>query len=358
MKQILQHRKSGEVMVADVPTPSVRRGHVLVRTAASLISAGTERMAIEENRKSLLEKARTRPDLIKQVVRRTLDEGFNSAYQAVRDKLDSRVALGYSAAGVVAAVGEGVTNLGVGDRVACAGTNYATHAEMLSVPRNLCVRLPDAVDFEAGAFGALGAIALQGVRLAELTLGESVAVIGLGLLGQLTVQLLRANGCRVFGLDLDESKIALAKLHGAEDGCVPNDEAGRRVLEWSRGRGADAVLVTAATESNQPIELAGEISRLKGRIVAVGLVGMDVPRAVYFERELSLKVSMSYGPGRYDPVYEERGHDYPFPYVRWTEGRNIEAFLDLVASNSIGVERLVTHRFPIEEGEQAYRLIS
>ncbi|MDQ3134764.1 MAG: bi-domain-containing oxidoreductase, partial [Acidobacteriota bacterium] len=338
--------------------PHGRRGHVLVRTAASLISAGTERMAIEENRKGLLEKARTRPDLVKQIVRRTLDEGFKSAYQAVHDKLDSRVALGYSAAGVVAAVGEGVTNLGVGDRVACAGTNYATHAEMLSVPRNLCVRLPDAVDFEAGAFGALGAIALQGVRLAELTLGESVAVIGLGLLGQLTVQLLRANGCRVFGLDLDESKIALAKLHGAEDGSVPDGEARRRVLEWSRGRGADAVLVTAATESNQPIELAGEISRLKGRIVAVGLVGMDVPRAVYFERELSLKVSMSYGPGRYDPVYEERGHDYPFPYVRWTEGRNIEAFLDLVASNSIGVERLVTHRFPIEEGEQAYRLIS
>jgi polar amino acid transport system substrate-binding protein len=222
----------------------------------------------------------------------------------------------------------------------------------------LCVRLPDAVDFEAASFGTLGAIALQGVRLAELTLGEAVVVIGLGLLGQLTVQLLKANGCRVFGVDLDSSKIELARTLGADDGCVSGNDTRDAVMEWSRGRGADAVLITAATSSDQPVELAGEISRLKGRVVAVGLVGMNVPRKVYYERELTLKVSMSYGPGRYDPEYEERGHDYPFSYVRWTEGRNIEAFLDLVAAGSVRIAPLVTHRFAIEEGERAYNLIA
>jgi polar amino acid transport system substrate-binding protein len=229
---------------------------------------------------------------------------------------------------------------------------------VLSVPKNLCVRLPEKATFEAGAFGTLGAIALQGVRLAEPTLGEAVVVIGLGLLGQLTVQLLKANGCRVFGLDLDPKKIELAQQLGADGGALSDADAKRAVLEWSRGRGADAVLITAATSSNQPVELAGEISRMKGRVVAVGLVGLDVPRHLYYNRELTLKISMSYGPGRYDPEYEERGHDYPFAYVRWTEGRNIEAFLDLVAEGRVNVERLITHRFSIDEGERAYQLIS
>ncbi|HEX8457572.1 MAG TPA: bi-domain-containing oxidoreductase [Pyrinomonadaceae bacterium] len=358
MKQILQNYKTGEVRVAEVPPPIAQRGRVLVRTAASLISAGTERMAVELGRKSLVGKARERPDLVRQVIQKAQREGLQNTIAAVRTKLNAPNALGYSAAGVVVDVGDGVTEFRAGDRVACAGAGFASHAELLSVPKNLCVRLPDAVDFESAAFATLGAIALQGVRLAEPTLGESVVVIGLGLLGQLTVQLLKANGCRVFGVDLEGSKVELARTLGADDGAVSGGEALEAVSEWSRGRGADAVLITAATSSDEPIEMAGEMSRLKGRVVAVGLVGMNVPRKIYYERELTLKVSMSYGPGRYDPEYEERGHDYPFAYVRWTEGRNLEAFLDLLAAGSVRTAPLVTHRFSIEEGERAYHLIA
>jgi predicted dehydrogenase/threonine dehydrogenase-like Zn-dependent dehydrogenase len=331
---------------------------VLVRTAVSLISAGTERMTVDMAKKSLIGKARERPDLVKQVIQKAKNEGILNTFNAVRSKLGSSTALGYSAAGIVASIGEDVTEFRVGDRVSCAGAGYASHAEVLSVPKNLCVRLPEKATFEAGAFGTLGAIALQGVRLAEPTLGEAVVVIGLGLLGQLTVQLLKANGCRVFGLDLDPKKIELAQTLGADGGALSDTDAKSAVMQWSRGRGADAVLITAATSSNQPVELAGEISRMKGRVVAVGLVGLDVPRHLYYNRELTLKISMSYGPGRYDPEYEERGHDYPFAYVRWTEGRNIEAFLDLVAEGRVNVERLITHRFSIDEGERAYQLIS
>jgi polar amino acid transport system substrate-binding protein len=358
MKQILQNYKTGEVSVADVPPPIAQRGRVLVRTAASLISAGTERMAVELGRKSLIGKARERPDLVKQVIRKAQREGLMNTLTAVQSKLNALNALGYSAAGVVCGAGDDVTDFRAGDRVACAGAGFASHAEVLSVPKNLCVRLPDAVDFEAASFGTLGAIALQGVRLAEPTLGEACVVVGLGLLGQLTVQLLKANGCRVFGIDLDASKVALARRLGADDGCVSGGDALQSVMAWSRGRGADAVLITAATSSDQPVELAGEMSRLKGRVVAVGLVGMNVPRKIYYERELTLKVSMSYGPGRYDPEYEERGHDYPFAYVRWTEGRNIEAFLDLVAAGAVRIAPLITHRFSIEDGERAYNLIA
>jgi predicted dehydrogenase/threonine dehydrogenase-like Zn-dependent dehydrogenase len=358
MKQLLQNLKTGEGVVADVPAPVAQPGRVLVRAASSLVSAGTERAFVELGRKSLLGKAKERPDLVGKVFEKVRSEGLLSTLQSVREKLDESHALGYSAAGVVVEAGEGVTEFRAGDRVACAGTGYAAHAELLSVPKNLCVRLPDGVDFETAAFATLGAIALQGVRLAEPTLGESVVVIGLGLIGQLAAQLLRANGCRVFGVDLDASKVELAKSLGMDDGCVAGDGVKQAVLKWSRGRGADAVLLTAATQSDEPIELAGEISRLRGRVVAVGLVGMNVPRASYFQRELTLRVSMSYGPGRYDPEYEERGHDYPLPYVRWTEGRNLEAFLDLAAAGSLKTAPLVTHRFPVEEGASAYRLIS
>ena len=358
MKQVLQNNKTGRMAVADVPTPIVQQGRVLVRAAASLISAGTERMAVDEGKKSLLGRARERPELVKQVIEKAKNEGLLKTFNAVRSKLGSSTALGYSAAGIVIDVGDDVTEFRAGDRVACAGAGYASHAEVLSVPKNLCVRLPDEVSFDAGAFGTLGAIALQGVRLAEPTLGESVVVIGLGLLGQITVQLLKANGCRVFGVDLDATKVELARELGADGGAVSDESVKKAVLDWSRGRGADAVLITAATASNQPVELAGEISRLKGRVVAVGMVGLDVPRNLYFKRELSLMVSMSYGPGRYDPEYEERGHDYPFAYVRWTENRNIEAFLDLVAEGRVNVEKLITHRFRIEEGERAYQLIA
>ena len=358
MKQILQNLKTGELKVADVPPPVAQRGRVLVRTAASLISAGTERMTVDMGKKSLLGKARERPDLVRQVIQKAQNEGVLNTFQAVQAKLSSQTALGYSGAGIVIDVGEDVAEFRAGDRVACAGAGYASHAEVLSVPKNLCVRLPDTVSFEAGAFGTLGSIALQGVRLAEPTLGEAVVVVGLGLLGQITVQLLKANGCRVFGVDLDNDKAELARELGADEATANSSDAKKLVMEWSRGRGADAVLITAATSSNQPIEFAGEISRMKGRVVAVGLVGMDVPRKLYYERELSLKISMSYGPGRYDPEYEERGHDYPFAYVRWTEGRNIEAFLDLVAEGRVNVERLITHRFAIEDGKRAYSLIT
>ncbi len=357
MKQLLQNLRTGEATVAEVPVPVVQPGRVLVRTAASLISAGTERALAELGQKGLLGKARERPELIGKVWEKVKTDGIVQAFEGVRDKLDQSHAVGYSAAGIVIETANDVTDFRVGDRVACAGTDYASHAEVISVPRNLCVRLPNQLSFAEGAFGTVGAIALQGVRLAEPTLGESVVVIGLGLVGQLTVQLLTANGCRVFGIDIDEARIQLARASGAADGCVPED-AREKVMAWSRGRGADACIIAAATTSNEPIELAGEISRLKGRVVAVGMVGMNVPRNVYYQRELTLKVSLSYGPGRHDPDYEERGHDYPVAYVRWTEGRNIEAFLDLLAAGRIDVKPLVTHRFSIEDAPRAYQLIS
>lgn len=358
MKQVLQNQKTGEVKATDVPAPVVRSGFVLVRTAASLISAGTERATIEAGQKGLLARAVEQPHLVSQVIQRAKSEGILHTVEAVRSKLGSLLALGYSAAGTVIEVGKDVGNFHVGDRVACAGVGYASHAEVVSVPKNLCVRLPDEVTFDAAAFGTLGAIAMQGVRLAELALGESVVVIGLGLIGQVTAQLLRANGCRVFGIDLDSQKIYLAKQFGADGGCAPDDDAQRRVMEWSRGRGADAVLITAATSSNAPVELAGEISRKKGRVIAVGAVGLNIPRQPYYDRELTFKISMSYGPGRYDPEYEERGHDYPIGYVRWTEGRNLEAFLDLLAEGRVNVEGLITHRFKLDQAEQAYQLIA
>jgi polar amino acid transport system substrate-binding protein len=357
MKQILQNMRSGVVSVYDVPAPAVQRGRLLVRTAASLISAGTEKTAVDSGKKSLLARAKERPELVKQVLDKARTEGLMSTYTAVKAKLDGTTALGYSAAGVVAAVGEGVSGFSVGDRVACAGAGYASHAEMISLPQNLCVRLSDAISFDEGAFGTLGAIALQGVRLSQPTLGEAFVVIGLGLLGQIAVQLLKANGCRVFGVDIDEVKLDLARELGAEICSTPPD-ARRMVKEWSRGRNADAVIITAGTTSNDPVELAGDISRSKGRVIAVGAVGMNIPRGPYFAKELSFQISMSYGPGRYDPEYEERGHDYPFSYVRWTESRNLEAFFDLVASRSIDVQRLISHRFAINDGENAYKLIS
>ncbi|MEP6742098.1 MAG: bi-domain-containing oxidoreductase [bacterium] len=358
MKQILQNQRTGELNVADVPLPVLQRGRVLVRTAASLVSAGTERISLQLAQKSLLGKARERPDLVKQVVQKYKTEGLVSTVNAVRAKLDTNKALGYSASGIVIDAGQDVTGMRAGDRVACAGADFASHAEVLSVPQNLCVRLPENVSFEAGAFGTLGAIALQGLRLAEPTLAEAVVVIGLGLLGQLTVQLLKANGCRVFGIDLDAAKVKLARELGADAATISGPETQQKVINWTRGRGADAVLITAATPSNEPVEMAGEISRAKGRVVAVGLVGLDVPRQTFYERELTLKISMSYGPGRYDPAYEEGGHDYPFAYVRWTEQRNIEAFLELVAEKRINVERLISHRFSIGNAERAYDLIS
>jgi polar amino acid transport system substrate-binding protein len=358
MKQVLQNRKTGRPFVGEVPVPALQKGRVLVRTVASLISAGTERAAVELVSKGLVQEARQRPDLVKAVVAKVKNEGLLNTFASVRDKMAASQALGYSAAGIVAAVGEDVSEFQVGDRVACAGVGFASHAEVLSVPKNLCVHLPEGVSFESGAYGTLGAIALQGVRLAEPTLGESVVVIGLGLVGQLTVQLLKANGCRVFGLDLDAARVALALELGADKAAVSSEASAKEIETWTRGQGADAVLITAATDSNEPVELAARVSRLKGRVIVVGMTGMNIPRAPFFSRELKLVISMSYGPGRYDPEYEERGHDYPLPYVRWTEKRNIESFLELIGDKRINVERLTTHRFPIADADRAYQLIS
>ena len=358
MKQVLQNRKTGRPFVGEVPVPALQRGRVLVRTVASLISAGTERMAVEAVSKGLVNEARQRPDLVKAVVAKVKSEGLLNTFASVRNKMEASTTLGYSAAGIVVEVGEDVSEFQVGDRVACAGVGFASHAEVLSVPKNLCVHLPECVSFDCGAFGTLGAIALQGVRLAEPTLGESIVVIGLGLVGQLTVQLLKANGCRVFGLDLDPERVQLAIELGADEAAISNDESAKMIDSWTRSRGADAVLITAATDSNQPVEFAAKISRLKGRVVIVGMTGLDIPRQPFFSRELKLTISMSYGPGRYDPDYEERGHDYPLAYVRWTEKRNIEAFVELIGSGKLNVERLITHRFPIENAESAYQLIS
>jgi predicted dehydrogenase/threonine dehydrogenase-like Zn-dependent dehydrogenase len=358
MKQVLQNRKTGRPFVGEVPVPALQRGRVLVRTVASLISAGTERAAVELVSKGLVQEARQRPDLVKAVVAKVKNEGLLNTFASVRDKMVASQALGYSASGIVAAVAEDVSEFQVGDRVACAGVGYASHAEVLSVPKNLCVHLPENVSFESGAYGTLGAIALQGVRLAEPTLGESVVVIGLGLVGELTVQLLKANGCRVFGLDLNPERVALALELGADKASVSSETSAKEIEAWTRGHGADAVLITAATDSNEPVELAARVSRLKGRVIVVGMTGMNIPRAPFFSRELKLVISMSYGPGRYDPEYEERGHDYPLPYVRWTEKRNIESFLELIGERKINVERLTTHRFPITEADRAYQLIS
>jgi predicted dehydrogenase/threonine dehydrogenase-like Zn-dependent dehydrogenase len=358
MKQVLQNRKTGRPFVGEVPVPALQRGRVLVRAVASLISAGTERMAVEFVSKGLVKEARERPDLVKAVVAKVKSEGLLNTFASVRDKMAASQALGYSASGIVMAVADDVSEFQVGERVSCAGVGFASHAEVLSVPKNLCVHLPEGVNFEAGAYGTLGAIALQGVRLAEPTLGESMVVIGLGLVGQLTVQLLKANGCRVFGLDLDPKRVTLAIEMGADHATVSNEDSAKAIESWSLGRGADAVLITAATDSNQPVELAAKISRVKGRVIVVGMTGLDIPRQPFYMRELQLTISMSYGPGRYDPDYEERGHDYPLPYVRWTEKRNIEAFLQLIASGKMDVARLTSHRFRIDEAEQAYQLIS
>jgi len=358
MKQITQTYRSGELSVADVPPPALRPGGVLVAVAASLVSAGTERTMVGLAQASMLEKARQRPDLVRQVLDKARQEGPLTTYQKVMTRLDSLSPLGYSCAGTVIAVGEGVTDLKPGDPVACAGAGYANHAEVVFVPRNLVAPIVGSVPFEAAAFTTVGAIALQGIRQAQPALGETVAVIGLGLIGLITVQLLRAAGCRVVGMDLSPARCELAVRMGAV-GAVTGDEELRALVErHTGGLGVDAALITASTKSSAPLRLAAELCRDRGRVVAVGLVGLEVPRKPFYDKELDLRLSRSYGPGRYDPAYEEQGHDYPVGYVRWTENRNMQAFLDLLADGSVDVGPLITHRFPIAEAEQAYALIT
>ncbi len=356
MRQLVQSYRTGEMNVEDVPPPALRPDGVLVRTVRSLVSAGTEKMLVDLARKSLVGKARARPDLVRKVLTTARKQGVMNTLQKVRTKLDTPIPLGYSSAGVVVEVGAHVPELRVGDRVACAGAGYANHADYAYVPRNLCARVPDGVTLEAAAFTTVGAIALQGVRQAAPTLGERVAVLGLGLIGQLTVQLLRANGCRVLGFDPNPARAKLAEALGAHRAV--SEELETAAERFSEREGMDAVIVAASTPGAGPLEQAGEISRLRGRVVVVGLVGMQIPRSVYYQKELDVRMSMSYGPGRYDPDYEERGFDYPPGHVRWTEQRNLEAFLDLLADGRIDVAALTTHRFPIDSALDAYSLIS
>lgn len=358
MKQVLQHVRSGKLELAEVPEPAPRAGGVVVRNAASLISAGTEKMIIDFAGKSLLGKARERPDLVRQVVNKVRKDGLGPTVQTVMSRLDQPMALGYSCAGIVESAGRGAPEFQAGDRVACAGMGYASHAAAVFVPRNLTVAIPDGVSFEDASYVTLGAIALQGVRVAAPRLGETVAVIGLGLLGQLTVQILRAAGCRVVGIDLDPSKVALAREMGAELALLRSDDVHGALEAFTGGIGADSVIVTAAADSNDPIELAGELCRDRGIVSMVGAVRMDIPRKVYYDKELELRLSRSYGPGRYDPEYEEGGRDYPVSYVRWTERRNMQEFLRLVAAGQVTPGRLTSHRFDLSEAERAYAIVT
>lgn len=356
MKQVVQHYRSGVLEVQEVPAPSLQPGGLLVANHVSLISAGTEKATVHLAQKSLAGKAMERPDLVRKVLGAIRKEGLTDTLRMVFNRLETPAALGYSCAGTVLDVGKWVVGFSVGDRVACAGQNYASHAEVVMVPKNLCVKIPEGVEYEEAAFVTLGAIALQGVRQTEARLGERIAVIGLGLLGQLTVQLLKAAGCSVLASDLDPSKLKLALSLGADVAVGPDDLL-RAAVEFTEGYGVDAVLLTAGTKESGPVEIAGAIARRKGRVVVVGAVGMNIPREPYYKKELELRLSTSYGPGRYDREYEEKGHDYPFGYVRWTERRNMDAFLALVQQKKVDVRRLITHRFPIERGEEAYRLM-
>jgi predicted dehydrogenase len=356
MKQLLQNMRDGKTMVVEVPVPEPHAGQALVQVAASLVSAGTERMLVEFGEKNLLGKARSRPDLVRQVLDRARREGLISTAQAAISRLDQPMALGYSSAGTIISLGTGMEGFQVGQRVACAGGGYAVHAEYNLVPRNLLTPLPDSVDFESAAFTTLGAIALHGFRLAEPQLGESVAIIGMGLLGLLAGQIAVAAGCRLLGVDTDPQRVALAASLGLE--TVPRDRAVKAAQAFTSNRGFDVVLICADTSSNDPVELAGVIARDRARVVATGAVGLKLPRKIYYEKELSLINSRSYGPGRYDPSYEENGHDYPTGFVRWTEGRNFQAIVELLENGRLNVKPLITHRFPIESAAEAYQVIT
>lgn len=355
MKQILQSFKTGEMWLAEVPAPLCRAKGVVVKTAASFVSAGTERMLAEFAKKGLVGKALQMPDQVKKVIRKMKTEGVFATLEKVQAKLDQPIPLGYSSAGVVVETGRDSGDLKVGDRVACGGAGFANHAEFNYVPKNLVVKIPEGVSFEDASCATVGSIALQGVRQCEVHLGESVAVIGLGLMGILAVQMLKASGCRVIGFDPNAARCALA----CELGCdkAVSDNLVGEAMAFSDGHGVDAVLITAATHSDEPVTVAAEISKKKGRVVATGLVGMNLPRDQYYKKEIDFRLSCSYGPGRYDPVYEEQGVDYPFGYVRWTEQRNMAAFLQLVAEGKVTPSRLVTHRFAFDDALDAYQVL-
>ena len=355
MKQILQNMKTGVTELAEIPCPKVSSGQLLIRTSRTLISAGTERMLVDFGKANVIEKARQQPDKVRMVLNKMKTDGLGPTLDAVRNKLDQPLPLGYCNVGRVLQAGPGVTSFATGDRVASNGK----HAEVVSVPANLCAKIPDSVTDESASFSVIGAVALQGIRLVGPTLGEAVVVTGLGLIGQITVQLLRAHGCRVLGIDYDSDKLQLAKSFGAE---VVDLSAGEDPVKtagiFSRGRGVDAVIVTASSKSSDPIHQAALMSRKRGRIVLVGVTGLELSRDDFYKKELTFQVSCSYGPGRHDADYEENGHDYPIGYVRWTEQRNFEAVLDMMADGRLNVGPLISHQFPIEQAPAAYELMT
>ena len=354
MRQILQNLSSGETVLENIPCPRVSSGHLLIRTTKTLVSAGTERMLVDFGKASFIGKARQQPDKVRMVMDKVKTDGLVPTLQAVQSKLDQPLPIGYCNVGTVIDIGEGVDGFAIGDRVISNGK----HAEVVCVPKNLCAKVPEGVSDEAAAFTVLGAIALQGIRLVQPTLGEGVVVTGLGLIGLVTVQLLRAHGCRVLGIDFDPEKLELARRLGAETVDLSSGEDPvARAEAFSRGRGVDAVIITASTKSNDPVHQAALMCRKRGRIVLVGVVGLELSRADFFEKELTFQVSCSYGPGRYDPLYEEGGQDYPVGFVRWTEQRNFEAVLDMLADGRLDVSLLVSHRFPLDRAEEAYQLV-
>lgn len=354
MKQILQSLKTGRTEVANLPVPSRKRGQLLIATTHSLVSAGTERMLVEFGKAGWIEKARQQPDKVRIVLDKIMTDGFQPTLDAVFNKLDQPLPLGYCNVGRVTEIGIGIVGFELGDRVISNGK----HAEVVSVPINLCAKIPDGVSDEEAAFTVLGAIALQGIRLVQPALGETVVVTGLGLIGLITVQLLRAHGCRVLGLDFDAEKLDLARQFGAEVVNLASGQDPVKAAElYSRGRGVDAVIVTASTKSSEPIHQAALMCRKRGRIVLVGVTGLELSRDDFFKKELTFQVSASYGPGRYDPNYEEKGQDYPVGFVRWTEQRNFEAVLDMMSAGRLDMKPLISHRFGIEEAEKAYQLI-
>ena len=351
MKQVVQSIRNGELALLDVPSPLVSPGHVLIANRRSLVSAGTDKAAMELARKSLLGKARERPDHLRRVLEKLRDEGALSTYRQVSARLEEPMPMGYCSAGIVLACGAGVQEFRPGEIVVSNGP----HAEVVSVGRHLCAKVPQGVDLDRAVFTVLGAIALQGVRLGHLAVGETALVIGLGLVGQLAVGILRAAGVTVIGMDLDPSKCELAIKMGAKAAHPMLTE--REVAEWTKGLGADAVVIAASTKSNDPMVLAASAVRKKGRIILVGVVGLELDRRPFYFKECEFVVSSSYGPGRYDPAYEERGQDYPAPYVRWTEQRNLSAVLELMSSGVLDPKRLLSHRFPMERALDAYELI-
>ncbi|MBD7978571.1 bi-domain-containing oxidoreductase [Serpens gallinarum] len=351
MKQVLQDMAKGDTSVVTAPAPQVSREHIIINSSVSLISAGTERMLVGFGKASYFDKARQQPEKVKMVLEKVKTDGLATTIEAVQSKLGQPLPLGYCNVGVVTELGAGVEGFKVGDRVVSNGP----HADVVKVPKNLCARIPDNVDDESAAFVVVASIGLQGIRLAQPTIGEAFVVTGVGLIGLLTVQLLRAHGCRVLAIDFDDSKLELARQYGAQI-CNPSkgEDPIAAGMAFSRGRGVDGVIITASTKSSDPVTQAARMSRKRGRIILVGVTGLELNRADFYEKELTFQVSCSYGPGRYDPAYEEQGQDYPLGFVRWTEQRNFEAVLDMLESGQLDVRELITNRFAFEDAPQAY----